>query len=119
MTDQMRPPPLPSPFPVAAREAETEPGIGVNPEVMALRRENMRLRRERNAAKQDLTRALTESASGSMPPPTRKQKTVSNLLTGTKYAVLLPVVAFAGRAAARKWPEFQELVDAVLQGFGL
>lgn len=115
MPSEIPPPPrLPPPFPIA-KDADTEPGIGIDIEKLSLKRENMRLRQERNQARQ----ALEDSAADTIPPPTKKQKTVRGLLIGTKYAVLLPVLAFAGRAAARKWPAVQELVDAVLQGLGL
>lgn len=110
MPDELRPPPFP-----LAKDADTEPGIGVDIEKLSLKRENMRLRQERNAAREERD-ALAQD---SIPPPTRKQKTVRGLLTGTKYAVLLPLLAFAGRALARKYPAVQELVDAALQGLGL
>jgi len=116
--DQIRPPPFP-----VARDTETEPGLGETPREAQLRGESVRLRRERNQARKERDAALLGSSapgSSSIPPDlTRKQRTVRGVLTGTKYAVLLPVVAFAGRAAARQWPEVQELVDAVLQGLGL
>ncbi|HJW76325.1 MAG TPA: hypothetical protein VJ787_11775 [Thermoleophilia bacterium] len=118
MSDQLRPPPFP-----VARDTETEPGLGETPREAQLRGENVRLRRERNQARKERDAALLGTSApgtGSTPPDlTRGQRTVRGLLAGTKYAVLLPVVAFAGRAAARKWPEVQELVDAVLGALGL
>jgi len=113
VSDQLRPPPFP-----VARDTETEPGLGETPREAQLRGENVRLRRERNQARKERDAALL--GTGSTPPDlTRGQRTVRGLLAGTKYAVLLPVVAFAGRAAARQWPELQEVVDAVLSGLGL
>ncbi len=102
------PPPLP-PF-GAANDVETEPGIGL----ISLKQENARLRRERDAAREALT--------GSTPtpvPPSGKGKTLKVALAGTKYAALVPVIAFAARAAARKWPQITEIVDAILEGLGL
>jgi len=107
------PPPLP-PFDAGANDVTTEPGIGISPEVIRLRRENRRLRSERDAARLQL------AGLGSVPPEaTRGQKTLQGLLTGTKYAALLSVAGFAARAIARKWPQYAEFVDAALQGLGL
>lgn len=106
MSDEIRPPPFPP-----ARDADTEPGIGMSRETIALRKENARLRSERN----DALAAVPDT----LPPPTRKQRTVAAVLAGSKYALLLPVLAFTGRALARKYPQLQDLIDAVLQGLGL
>lgn len=100
---------MPPPFP-PARDADTEPGIHSAQDVLALRRENARLRRERDELR---------DASPSVPPPTRRQRTVKTALLTGKWAVLLPLVALGARAAARQWPELTELVDGVLGALGL
>jgi hypothetical protein len=60
------------------------------------------------------------------PPPTRPSVRVRKAKVARflgKWAVLLPVVAIAARAAARaaakQWPEAAELVDTALQAIGL
>lgn len=100
---------MPPPFP-PARDADTEPGIHSAQDVLALRRENARLRRERDELR---------DRPSSTPPPTRKQRNVKAALITGKWAVLLPVVALAARAAARQWPEITEIVDGVLGALGL
>ena len=100
-----QPPPLP-PF-LLARDVETEPGIHSAQDVLALRRENHRLRRERDAALDGT------------PPPTRGQRRAQVALGLGKFAVLLPVAAVLARWAGRNWPEYAELVDSVLSVVGL
>ena len=100
---------MPPPFP-PARDADTEPGIHSAQDVLALRRDNARLRRQRDE--------LLERPS-SIPPPTRGQKRAKVALITGKWAVLLPMVALAARAAARQWPEITEIVDGILGAFGL
>lgn len=109
MSDEIIPPPLPA-F-AAAKDETTQPGLGMSRETIALRQENARLRSERNEA--------LASVPDTLPPPTRKQRTVAAVLAGSKYALILPVLAFTGRALARKYPQLQDLIDAVLQGLGL
>lgn len=109
-------PPRPDDRPAVARDVDTEPGLGMTAGEMQLRRDLARIRRERDRLRDE---ALVSSASGSVPPPTRRQRNVRVSLALGKYAVLLPAVAFGARAAARKWPEITELVDGVLGALGL
>jgi len=113
----MRPPPYPPPFPVA-RDEVTQPGIGVDMERLTLKRENMRLRQERNAAREQLTNALTSSAPG-LAPRTRGQKAGKVAIELGKFAAMAPVLVIAGKLAAKHWPEFSDLIDAILGAFGL
>jgi hypothetical protein len=109
------PPAVPPKLPdfVSANDVDTEPGVGL----ISLKQENARLRKERNDAREQL---MAQSDPGSVPPgASSKQKTLKAALAGTKYAVLVPVIAFAARAAARKWPQITEVVDGVLQVLGL
>jgi hypothetical protein len=76
-----------------------------------------RLRRERNQARQQLA-TLTESAAGSVPPPTRKQKTVRGLLTGTKWATLLLFLPAVGAAVAKHWPDYADIVNTLISVIG-
>jgi hypothetical protein len=117
MPDEIRPPPFPK-----ARDEITEPGIGINPEVMTLRRENMRLRRERNAAKEELAHALTSSAPGvgSIPPDlTRKQRTLKTLAKTGGYTLLVSVLMAVAPMLAKKWPAYADVITAVLQNLNL
>ena len=102
--DQMRPPPLP-------KEAGTEPGLGL----LALKAENLRLRRERNEARE----ALATNDSGSSPPPTAKQRRGRTALGLGKWAGVLVLVPVVARAVARRWPEYTDLVDGLLEALGL
>ena len=112
MSDQIIPPPLPSkgPFPRAVDEI-TAPGLGPDAEILALQRTLRRVRGERD----DALRSLRDSS----PPPTRGQRAGKAALLTGKWVVLLPVVALAGRALAKRYPEIGELVDAVLGALGL
>lgn len=89
---------------------DTEPGIGL----IALKQENAQLRRERDEARQERD-TLRANVTILPPPPSKRAQTV---LAGTKYAVLIPVIALLGRAAAKKWPQLQDLIDGLLQVFG-
>lgn len=116
MTSQIRPPPYP-PLPVVnSQDADTEPGLGMSAENLGLRRENQRLRRERNEARETLSQALTQSAPG-LPPPRRRSSIVAVELG--KFAVMAPVLLIVGKMVAKRWPEFGELIDAVLVTLGL
>lgn len=112
MTTPIPPPPPLPPF-GAANDVETEPGIGL----ISLKQENARLRRERDEARQALA-----STPDSEPPPTRpsdrvrraaKMK-VAALFTG-KYVLLPPLVIILARYAQKRWPQFAELIDGVVQ----
>lgn len=103
-----QPPPLP-PLRVV-NDTDTEPGLGL----IAVKQENARLRQERDEARQERD-SLRAGVTISEPPPSKRAK---NILAGTKYAALVPLIALAGRAAARKWPQLQELVDGILQWGG-
>lgn len=93
-------------------EADTLPGIHGTQDVMQLRRENARLRHERDAAR-------TELFETSIPPPTFRQRKARTALHLGKWAVVLPVVAVAARAIAKRYPEVTEIVDALLALVGL
>lgn len=105
MSDEMRPPPLP-------RSSEaTEPGLGL----LALKNENARLRRERNEARDAL---LTGSAPGSSPPPTRRQRNVGHVISLGKYAALLTILPALGAVVAKHWPEYADVVQAIISVLG-
>lgn len=93
-------------------DADTLPGLHGTQDVMALRRENGRLRRERDELAAELDRT-------SLPPPTPGQKRGRMALNFGKWAVVLPVAAVAARALVKKYPELTDLVDAVLSLVGL
>ena len=81
--------------------------------MLALQRTLRRVRGERDELRAELDRS-------SVPPKrTAGQRTVSGLLTGTKYAVALPIVALVGRALSKRYPELGELVDAILGALGM
>ncbi len=87
-------------YTITANDIETEPGTGLGPIEMQLRRDNARLRRERNAAieRADLAELTLERSSM---PPTGKQKAVA--VTGKVVqwtgALVLLVTAMAQVAA--------------------
>lgn len=112
MSDEIPPPP--PPFPVA-RDEVTQPGIGLDIEKLTLKRENMRLRQERNEARGLLADAVRET----VPPPTRKQKLVKAGLTSAQWALLVGVAGVVLPAVAKKWPAYADLVQAVLANLGL
>ena len=115
-----KPPPLPpkpprddeAPF-LRAVDIDTEPGLGSTREVMALQQTLRRVRGERD----DLAAALDRSTL----PPRRSagQKAGKAALITGQWAVLLPVVALAGRALSKRYPEIGELVDVILGALGL
>jgi hypothetical protein len=83
---------------------------------MALRRENQRLRRERNAARQERDTLSLDS----VPPPTRRQKTVGIMGKLGKYGLVGLGIAAILRAAAKKWwPDGYEVIDTGLSAVGL
>lgn len=102
MTDQLRPPPLPRSF------EDTEPGLGL----LAAKQENAQLRMERDKARRE-----RDAARSSSPPPRRHGKRVAIELG--KLAFAAPVLIIAGKMAAKRWPEFGDLIDAVLDAVGL
>lgn len=106
--------PVPPPFPVA-RDAETLPGVDSQQDAMALRRENLRLRQQRNQLQLQVDAARTSDA----PPPTRKQKLVRRAMSSGHYALLVALVAAVAPAVAKKWPAYADLIDGVLSGLGL
>ena len=119
MPDEMRPPPYPPPYPVA-RDEITQPGMGLDVEKLTLKRENLRLRKERNEARQQLSRALTESASGSVPPDlTRKQKAARLGLSAATVTLLTAVVGVLVPIIERNWPAYAGIIRAIQQNLGL
>lgn len=116
MADEIIPPPLPPPLPrppfPRAVDETTAPGLGPDAQILALQKTLRRVRGERD----DALSALRDSAP---PPPTRGQQAGKAALVTGKWAVLLPVIALAARAAARKWPGITELVDELLGALGL
>jgi hypothetical protein len=119
VTDEIRPPPLPAqPF-GSARDEITQPGMGLDVEKLTLKRENMRLRQERNEARQQLTRALTESASGSTPPDlTRKQKAAKLGLSAATVTLITAAAGVLLPIIAKKWPAYADLITGLLQNLG-
>jgi hypothetical protein len=121
-----RPPPLP-PRPLVPepfRLANTPPSGGVAPLAGRLLPPDPRDRlieemRDELAA---LRVANDHETADTEPPPTRPSVRVRKAQAARflgKWAVLLPVVALAARAAARKWPEITDIVDQVLGALGL
>lgn len=102
----MMPPPLP-PF---KADTDTEPGLGL----IAAKQENVRLRQERDWARQE--RDTLRAGVSVAPPPSSKR--AKNLLAGGKYAALIPLVVFAAGVAERKWPQFKDLIDGVMKACG-
>lgn len=101
-----QPPPLP-PF----KADDTEPGLGL----IALKQTCRQLQQERDDARQERD-SLRAGVSVSAPPPSRRAQ---NLLAGGKYAALIPLVVFAAGVAERKWPEFKDVIDAIMKAVGL
>ena len=109
-------PPLPD-F-LSPEDIDTEPGVGL----IALKQENVRLRRERDEARRALSNAppplpdrATEGDTGER--VARPKAQVVKLLG--KWAFLLGAVPFIGAAVARKWPQYADLVDVALHAVGL
>jgi chemotaxis response regulator CheB len=98
---------------ITANDIETEPGIGMGPVEMQLRKDLARIRRERNAAieRADLAELNLERSSV---PPTRKQKAVGVGVLLGKYAGLLVVLPALGAALAKLWPEYADLIALVV-----
>lgn len=111
-----QPPPLP-PF-GNARDVDTEPGIGAA-ENLALKRENMRLRKERNEARATLSQALTQSAPGTDGVTVRFGRTKKVAFKFGEYTTLLSAAGLIARFIAKKFPESAELVEGLLQLVGL
>lgn len=107
-----QPPPLP-PFGVA-REAETEPGLGLSAENLALRRENARLRRERNLARETLSQSLTQSAPGVDVTPVRFGK----LKMAGKWALVGTVLGLLGPVIEHYVPEYASIIHELVKVFG-
>ncbi len=106
-----QPPPLP-PF-GNARDVDTEPGIGAA-ENLALKRENMRLRKERNEARETLNQALTQSAPGLDVIPARfgKLKLVGKwAVVGTVLGLLAPVIE-------HYVPQYAAVIHELVKAFG-
>ena len=110
--------PKPPIFPVA-RDEVTEPGIGVSMETLTLKRENMRLRQERNEARQALADLEDRS---SVPPPTRKQAAVAmtgKVVQWTGIAMLL--LTAAAQVASMYRPDLEAPIRTLIklvQGLG-
>lgn len=108
------PPPPKLPAFDAANDVDTEPGVGI----IALKLENARLRRERNEA-----RTALAGTNESEPPATRPSERVRRaaktkaaaLFTG-KWALLLPLIILLARYAQKRWPQFADLIDGIVQG---
>ncbi len=107
-----QPPPLP-PF-GTARDAETEPGLGLSAENLGLRRENARLRRERNEARETLSQALTQSAPGTSALPGRFGK----LKLVGKWAAVATVLGLLGPVIEHYVPEYASLIHELVKVFG-
>jgi hypothetical protein len=104
---------FPPPFPKAA-DIDTEPGVGllaIKAELAGERSRSARYREERNALREELAR------SPSVPPPTRRQKAVGVSLGLGKWAVLLTLLPALGAAVAKRWPEYEGIVQAVMSVF--
>lgn len=95
----------PPPFPPLPSDVETLPGIFSPEEVAALRRENHRLRAERDDAR------LRLSSPGVLLPPPRRMTGWGATLGGV-LVLLLPAL---GAALAKRWPHLAAPIDAVLQ----
>ena len=110
---QLRPPPLPKePF-TKADDVDTLPGMFSPEEVMQLRRDLRRVRGERDDA-------LSALRSSSEPPPLRRYaRTKRAGIEIGKVAVIAPVLVIAGNLLAKRWPEFAELIRAILATVGL
>lgn len=102
MSDELRPPPLPRSL------EDTEPGLGL----FAAKQEIAQLRVERDAARRECAKVRAASS----PPPRRHGKTVAIELG--KLAFAAPVLIVAGKMAAKRWPQFEELIDAALASLG-
>lgn len=87
MSDEIRPPPFPP-----ARDETTEPGIGMSRETIALRKENARLRSERNEALAQVPESL--------PPPTRTQKAAGVTLSTVQWLGVASLVLTAAAQIA-------------------
>jgi hypothetical protein len=105
MSDELRPPPYP-----VASDDPTEPGIGSVSLAahITLRKENMRLRQERNAARDELDKQLRSSM-----PPTPVQRKVALSLNLGKYTALLTLVPVVGAVLAKVWPAYKDLIETV------
>lgn len=112
MTDQLRPPPPDEVIQLTANDIETEPGTGMTVIEGQLRRENARLRRERDEARQEL--ALSDRSS--VPPPTRKQKAVA--VTGKVVqwtGVALLVLTAAAQVASMYRPDLEAPIRTLIK----
>lgn len=101
--------------PAVARDVDTEPGLGMTAGEMQLRRDLARIRRERDRLRDE---ALVSSASGSVPPPTRRQRNVRVSLALGKYAGLLLLLPALGAAVAKRWPDYADIVNVVISVLG-
>lgn len=111
MSDPLRPPPLPT-FP-PARDDTTEPGLGL----LALKQENARLRRERDAA---LAAPYDEeTASDEEPPPTRRQKAVRVTVRTVGGALAVALVGLVSSVVEHRWPAFASLVHGIIGNLGM
>lgn len=93
---------LPPPFPPLPSDVETLPGLDQGERIGRLVQENVRLRRERDAA----LAALPDT-----PPPTPWQTVVK--LAG-KWTVLITLLPYLGAWAAKRWPDYSDLITIVL-----
>jgi hypothetical protein len=120
----MRPPPYPPPYPPypPARDEVTQPGLGETPREAALRVENVRLRRERNAARKERDAALLgTSAPGTSIAPdlTRKQKAARFGLTASGVTLLTALVGVLVPIIERNWPAYAGIIRGIQQNLGL
>lgn len=88
----------------------TLPGVHSQQDALWFKRENARLRRERDEARAQLTNASVVP----FKPPR------SLALAVGKYAGLLALAALAARSLVKKlWPQYTDIVDGILSGIGL
>lgn len=95
---------------VTERDIATEPGIGYPMDLLILRRENNRLRMERNQERQARELAELTLERQSM-PPTRRQRAVGWSLKLGKWGALLTLLPPLGVVLAKLWPEYADLIE--------
>lgn len=105
MSDEIRPPPFPP-----SRDETTEPGIGMTRETIALRKENARLRSERNEA--------LAAVPDTLPPPTRTQSAVRTSFSAVQWIGLVTLLLTAAAQVASAYKPglvgpIQHMIDIV------